>query len=109
MHHAGKTPFGWEERWLDLAVAPGAEDADFAATAPGAWLLANVPWTEARHRIGAVGAEPVAARQLRIAAGAPCLQIERWTWRVDAPVTHVEQLFPGDRYDLTAEFKPGAF
>jgi len=23
------------------------------------------------------------------------------------PVTRVEQLFPGDRYDLTAKFKPG--
>lgn len=106
IHHAGKTPFGWEERWLDLAVAPGAEDADFAANAPGAWLLANVPWTEARHRIGAVGAEPVAAKELGIAAGAPCLQIERWTWRGKEPVTSARQVFPADHYQLVEDFTP---
>jgi GntR family histidine utilization transcriptional repressor len=47
------------------------------------------------------------ARALCIRTGAACLEIERWTWRVDAPVTRVRQLFPGDRYDLVAEFNPG--
>ncbi|MEG3179704.1 UTRA domain-containing protein [Sphingomonas sp. LT1P40] len=106
VHHAGATPFGWEARWLDLAVAPGAETADFEAVAPGAWLLANVPWTEARHRIAAVGAEGVAARHLNIAAGSPCLQIERWTWRGPTPVTIARQVFPAGHYELVEDFTP---
>ncbi|MBX3593272.1 UTRA domain-containing protein [Sphingomonas sp.] len=106
IHHAGATPFGWEERWLDLAVAPGAEGADFAATAPGAWLLAHVPWTEARHRIGAIGAGAEAARELRIDSGAPCLQIERWTWRGQDPVTCARQVFPAAHYQLVEDFTP---
>ncbi|MDF7775629.1 GntR family transcriptional regulator, partial [Sphingomonas sp. AOB5] len=51
VHHAGATPFGWESRWLDLATVPEAAGIDFAAEAPGAWLLHSVPWTDARHRI----------------------------------------------------------
>jgi GntR family histidine utilization transcriptional repressor len=48
------------------------------------------------------------AALLQMAGSKACLLIDRQTWRIDAPVTRVEQLFPGDRYDLTAEFKPGA-
>jgi GntR family histidine utilization transcriptional repressor len=106
VHHAGAAPFGWEERWLDLAAAPGAAQADFAATAPGSWLLANIPWTDARHRIAAVGASAEAAGRLAIAPGAPCLQVERWTWRGKAPVTFARQIFPGSQYQLVEDFTP---
>lgn len=106
LHHASARPFGWEARWIDLATVPEAEAVDFAAEAPGTWLLGHVPWSDARHRISAVAPTPAIARRLGLVPGAPCLQVERWTWRRGESVTFVRQLFPGDRYDLVEDFAP---
>lgn len=106
VHCASGTPFGVETRWIDLATVPEAATIDFAAEAPGSWLLHHVPWSDARHRISAVVPTPAEARRLGIPAATPCLQIERWTWRGGAPVTYVRQRFPGDRYDLVEDFRP---
>jgi GntR family histidine utilization transcriptional repressor len=106
LHRADDDPFAIEQRWIDLSTVPHAAEADFAATAPGSWLLAHVPWSDARHRIAAIGADTRQATALDIAPGEPCLRLERWTWRAGALVTYVRQVFPGTRYDLVAEFKP---
>ncbi len=105
--HGGRDgPVAFEERWISLASVPDAASADFAAQSPGAWLIGSVPWTQARHRISAVGASAEVARRLGIARNAPCLLVERWTWRAGEPVTHVSQTFRGDRFDLIATFTP---
>jgi GntR family transcriptional regulator, histidine utilization repressor len=106
LHHCGDKPFGLETRLISLAAVPLADEQSFADVPPGTWLLQHVPWTRARHAIRAREATPSESEALMIAAGAACLEIERWTWRVDEPVTRVRQLFPGDRYDLVAEFNP---
>ena len=106
LHVADDRAFALEHRIINLAVVPEAESVDFSAEAPGSWLLGHIPWTEARHRISAQGASTQAAHRLGVAKGAACLQVERWTWRQRDPVTFVRQLFPGDLYDLTAEFTP---
>lgn len=106
VHHAANEPFGHETRLISLATVPEAANVDFAAEAPGSWLLGHVPWSEARHRIAAIGADPRIARLLGVPAGTPCLQLERWTWRMGQGITWVRQTFPGDRYDLVAEFTP---
>lgn len=41
---------------------------------------------------------------LQLGAGAACLELDRTTWRGGRMVTHVRQLFRGDRFDLVAEF-----
>jgi len=107
VHVASDEPFAHEHRVISLATAPAARDADFGGRSPGAWLLENVPWTVARHRITARPAAELAAA-LGVRRTTACLQVERWTWRQDAPVTYVRQVFPGDRYDLVAEFAPRA-
>lgn len=106
LHRADDAPFGVEQRWIALTAAPEAAGQDFAATAPGSWLLAHVPWSDARHRISAIGADADQAAALDLAPGEACLRLERWTWRSGALVTYVRQVFPGARYDLVAEFKP---
>ena len=111
VHHCGALPFALETRKIALNAVPAAAAEAFEAHPPGGWLLAHVPWTRARHEIRARAATSAEARALGIAPGAACLAIERQTWRVmgqvDTPVTRVCQLFPGDRYDLVAEFNPG--
>ena len=105
LHVAAGRPFCLEHRLVSLAAAPEAAETDFSATAPGSWLLGHIPWTQARHRITACIAG-AAGEALQIGRNAPCLRVERWTWRAGQAVTFVRQLFPGDRYDLVAEFTP---
>lgn len=108
VHYAAGRPLCLETRLIFLAAVPQAAEEAFVEVSPGGWLLQHVPWTRARHGIRAVEADAVQAKRLEMQPGGACLSIDRWTWRLDAPVTRVEQLFPGDRYDLVAEFRPGA-
>ena len=106
IHHGSGGPFAHEARSINLDAVPLATEADFSSQAPSSWLLDHVPWSEARHRISAVGASLDVSRHLEIARGAPCLMVERWTWRSNIPITYVCQTFRGDRYDLIAKFTP---
>ncbi len=104
LHVAHGVPFALERRVIALAAVPGAANVDFAEEAPGSWLLRQVPWTEAEHRISAVNAAPADARRLALSRSAACLQVKRWTWRQGQGITFVTQLFPGGAYDLVARF-----
>ena len=46
------------------------------------------------------------AAGLGLADGAPCLRLERRTWRDGQGVTWASQIFPGAAYDLVARFSP---
>lgn len=106
LHLADGAPFALEERLISLDAAPEAEAADFTHHAPGGWLLAHTPWTEAEHRIAAVGADAGTAQLLGLDSGAACLRLERRTWRDGQAVTWASQIFPGSAYDLVARFSP---
>jgi GntR family transcriptional regulator, histidine utilization repressor len=106
-HSADNVPFAIEDRLIDLDAVPEAATADFAVEPPGSWLLHHVPWTEAEHAISAIVADEPAAAALDIAIGAPCLVIERHTWRSARPLTVVRLLYPGESHKLVARFKGG--
>ncbi|QGP78046.1 UTRA domain-containing protein [Sphingobium sp. CAP-1] len=108
LHLADGAPLGIEYRLVSLTAVPDMAQADLESEAPGGWLLRHVPWTEAQTRISAVAASGEAARLLAVAAGSPCLSIERWTWRGTERITYVRQIFPADAYDMIARFGPGA-
>lgn len=105
-HFADDRPFVVEDRTINLAAVPEAASAPFDVVPPGTWLLKQVPWTEAEHRIRAVPASKEVAALLDMPAEAPCLVIERATWRSGTPVTSVHLTYPGDRHQLTARFNP---
>jgi GntR family histidine utilization transcriptional repressor len=107
VHFGDDIPFALEERVIALDSVPKAADADFRAESPGSWLLHHVPWTSARHEIRAVAATRGEAAVFDERAGLACLELVRTTWRSERTVTHVRQLFPGARFQLVAEFKPG--
>ena len=102
-HYANGCVFAIERRVISLAQVPDAETQDFGTQGPGTWLLQHIPWTRARHRIAARGLSGEAAQHL----GPVGLALERWTWREDAGITFVEQIFAADQFDLVAEFSPG--
>ncbi|WP_342722860.1 histidine utilization repressor [Bradyrhizobium sp. B097] len=106
-HSADNVPFAVEDRLIDLSTVPEAATADFAREPPGSWLLHHVPWTEAEHTISAVVADDRTAKALEIAVGAPCLVIDRYTWRSARTVTAVRLHYPGETHRLVARFKGG--
>lgn len=106
-HSADDVPFAIEDRLIDLDAVPEAAATDFAVEPPGSWLLHHVPWTEAEHSISAIVADQQAADALDISIGAPCLVIERHTWRVARPLTAVRLVYPGDSHKLIARFHGG--
>lgn len=106
VHHAGDLPFCHEARIINPEAAPAALDVDFRRIAPGAWLLREVPWSSAEHRIRAVPAAPQVARDLGLASGAACLEVTRRTEFAGQWVTLVTQTYPGDRHQLVAQFGP---
>lgn len=106
VHEADGAPFAVEHRLVSVDAVPEIEPVDFKTQAPGGWLLRHVPWTEAETRILAVGADAAEAAALGIAPGAPCLCVERRTWRRQQSITFVRQLFVGDAYDMVARFGP---
>ena len=107
VHLADATPLAFEHRLISTAQVPAVLTANLTDTAPGTWLLAHVPWTEAENRISASAASPALARALNIAPGDPCLTVTRRTWRSGAPVTLVHQHFIAQRHELVARFGAG--
>jgi GntR family histidine utilization transcriptional repressor len=103
LHRADDKPFALEERRINLDLAPAARLVDFSMESPGRWLLRHVPWTDAQHRISAIAATGATTGQLDLPEGAPCLSVERWTWRTAARITYVRQVYAGD-HALTARF-----
>ncbi|WP_337268345.1 histidine utilization repressor [Oryzifoliimicrobium ureilyticus] len=108
LHFAAETPFCLEERLINLSCVPQAADFDFKDVAPGPFLLAQVPWTSAQHRIQAVSAGKSEAKLLTLDPRQACLVIERQTWGQGGPVTLVRFTYPGERHILTARFQPTA-
>ncbi len=85
-HYAGARVFALEERIINLHAVPEAVRTDFAESSPGPWLVACVPWSNAQHSIRATAVTPHNAGLLAVAAGSPCLVIERQTWNAGQPV-----------------------
>ena len=104
---AAGRPFGLEERLVNLAEVPVAGDEDFARVSPGAWLLAHVAWSEARHEIAAANPDVETAEALGVTRGHACLVLKRWTWRQEAGITFARLTFPAEAFELTARFAPG--
>lgn len=106
-HFADGVPFATEDRLINLDAVPEAATADFTKEPPGTWLLEHVTWTQAEHNISAIAADRTAAAALGIAIGAPCLVVERHTWRAARTLTAVRLVYPGEAHRLVARFSAG--
>jgi GntR family histidine utilization transcriptional repressor len=106
LHLAGGQPFCLEERSINLAAVPEAEQVDFATQPSSSWLLDRVPWTTAEHEIRATGATTWVAETFAVPEGTPCLVVARKTWNADHPVTSVRLTYIGESHSLVARFTP---
>lgn len=108
VHYADDEPFCLETRAINLTSAPDAASVDFAVEVPGSWLLRSLPWTTARHSVRAINVSGEDAKLLDHAVGTACLEILRKTVIGENWVTYARLVYPGDAYQLTAEFGPKA-
>lgn len=106
LHLSDGRPFQLEERLVNVEAAPKITCQPLEDVSPGQWLLANVPWTEAKHRITARGATAMVSRHLALDDGAACLVVERRTWNGDVPVTFARFWYPGDDHSVEGRFRP---
>lgn len=103
-HFAKDQPFCDEYRLINLQAVADAASEDFSEISPGAWLLRQVPWAVAEHRIRASGSTPEVSARLKIKSGTPCLVVERTTRTVASPITFVRLTYPGALHELVATF-----
>jgi len=61
MHLSDGTPIQLEERLININAAPNITCQPLETQGPGSWLLAQVPWTDAEHKISAREAPPEVA------------------------------------------------
>ena len=106
LHYAGDQPFCHEARVINPTAAPTALAQDFRAIAPGQWLLSEIPWTSAEHRIRAINAPTPIARALELPLHEACLEVTRRTESAGQWVTLVTQTYPGSRHQLVSRFTP---
>lgn len=104
VHVGGGRPLCFEDRTIALDTVPAAAGVDFSTISPGAWLLQQVPWSQAENRIHAVVADRETARLLDLDDGAACLRVDRETWHDGRQVTFVRQTFDGAHFHLVARF-----
>ena len=105
VHYSDDVPFCYESRAINLSSVPDAASVDFGVEVPGSWLLRSMPWTTARHAVRAINAAGSDARELELAVGEACLEILRKTEIGESWVTYARLLYPGEAYQLTAEFE----
>ena len=98
LHLADDQPYVLEDRWIDLAVAPLAAEADFSAISANEWLVANIPFEAGDIAFSAKTAEPHEAELLDCRTGAGLFVIERTTSGSRGTITAVRLVFaPGYR------------
>lgn len=107
VHRRDGVPIQHEDRWVNLAAAPGFLDADFIRNTPSQYLLASVPAADTmEHEVQAVLPAPEVGDLLEVDAGKPCLRLERRTWSRGRVVTYAVFTYPGSRYSLGARYTP---
>ncbi|WP_324753463.1 UTRA domain-containing protein [Roseovarius sp. Pro17] len=98
MHYADGDPYQHEDRWINLAALPQAEDADFSQVGPNEWLVATIPFSDAEISFSAGLADRELSDYLAGKIGDPVFTIERSTWWEGQAITYVKLAYrPGHR------------
>jgi GntR family transcriptional regulator, histidine utilization repressor len=103
IHYADRTPFQYEDRWINLSAVPRAEAADFSSLSPNEWLVSEVPYTNAEVRFSATRADAKISKLLKTVVGEPIFLSERSTWLSETPVTNVRFYF-APAYQMIARY-----
>ena len=98
LHMADDRPFLYEDRWVNLTVAPGIINAPLDTISANEWLVQNVPISSGDIALSAEPATQVDSIALVIPVGTALFVIERLTFVGAATVTDVRLAYaPGYR------------
>jgi GntR family histidine utilization transcriptional repressor len=100
MHFADNKPYQFEDRWINLAAIPQAREEPFEELGPNAWLVREVPFSEAELTFSATNATQDVADFLDLSEGDAIFLAERTTWLNDQTITHARLYFAGG-YKMT--------
>ncbi|MFC5384991.1 GntR family transcriptional regulator [Aquamicrobium segne] len=89
IHYGNGRPFQLEDRWINLAAAPGLEKLDFWQLNANEWLVQNAPYLHAEIAFTAANADKREARLLQTQPGNALLIMQRTTWNELEPITTV--------------------
>lgn len=103
MHYANNSPFQFEDRWINAAVAPQVLDVDFRTISPNEWLVAEMPFSDAEISFSASAVDDRLAKFLSMYAGEPFFLSERMTWLKDEPITFAQMSY-GRGYRMTTRY-----
>lgn len=100
LHSADGQPFIREERWINLAAAPGVLEEDFAAISANEWLVRTIPLSACSLSFTAGGASAEEAETFGTAPGDPLFVLERVTRLARRPITAARLAYrPGYRLE----------
>ena len=96
LHLADDLPHALEDRWINPATVPAAEDEPFEEVNANEWLLAHAPYTRGEIAFSAATAASAQARALHCEEGGALFTLDRLTWDFDRSVTKVRLLRRSD-------------
>lgn len=103
MHYADGNPYQHEDRWINLAALPQAQEADFSQIGPNEWLVSTIPFSDAEISFSATSADDELSDYLGCNHGDPLFTTERSTWWEARAITYVKLSFrPG--HTMTARY-----
>jgi GntR family histidine utilization transcriptional repressor len=98
VHMADGRPYCFEDRWINPAVVPELDDADFKTQSANEWLVENVPFEGGDIAFSATNAGEREAEILSCRPGDGLFVTERTTWKSTGTITYVRLIFaPGYR------------
>lgn len=101
LYLADDRPFAYEDRWVNLAAAPGFDSAPLDRISPNEWLVQNTPFSHGTLEYSAAAASKGEAAHLGCAPGTPVMVLKRHTFGPDAPVTAMSLTYaPGHQLHL---------
>jgi len=107
VHSENGQPIQVEDRHVSAHAAPDYLRQDFTRITPNEYLTRAAPLQTVEHVIRAEAPARRIRTLLRMAAGEPCLVIDRRSWSGGQPVSVARLYHPGSRYELTAGAGPG--
>lgn len=106
LHLENGTPIQLEDRYVNPILVPDFVNQDFSKQTTGGYLLDNIPYTHADHRISAKNPDETQKQLLKLAPFEPVLILERQTYCPEGVITAVRLYHPSSRFEFGGTFIP---
>lgn len=105
VHSENGKPLQIEDRYVNPAIAPDFMNQNFDTATPTKYMLSVAPVESLEHVVTARMPDGDTQQLLDIAAGEPCLVLNRRSWSQGKVATIVTLTYPASRYELRAHYK----